>query len=270
MKKILILSALLFSVLFVSAQNRETRNVDSFNKISFAVPGNAYVKQGATQKVELEGRKEVLDRVEVIVDGGQLKIRSRERWGNWNWSREDRITVYITAKEIRGLSVAGSGDMEAQTKIVTGDLDLKVSGSGTLKAEVEANNVEAGVSGSGAIRMRGKCNNLYSNISGSGDVQADVNIANKLDVSIAGSGKLVASGKANTVKTTISGSGRVRAADLEADICEVKIAGSGDVEINVKSELNANISGSGSVSYRGNPNHVNANASGSGKVRKIS
>jgi hypothetical protein len=81
---------------------------------------------------------------------------------------------------------------------------------------------------------------------------------------------LVASGSANTVKTTISGSGRVRAADLEANTCDVKIAGSGSVEIHVKSELNANISGSGSVDYKGSPNHVNANSSGSGKVRKIS
>jgi hypothetical protein len=270
MKKVLILGSFLFTVWFVSAQNRETRNVDTFNKISFGVPGKAYVKQGPTQKVELEGSREALDRVEVVVDGGQLKIRSKERWGSWNWGREDRITVYITTKEIRSLSVAGSGDLEAQTKIVTGNLDLKVSGSGTLKADVEANQVEAGVAGSGTIRMRGKCNNLNTNISGSGDIEAVVTVADKLYASISGSGKLVASGKANTLKTSISGSGRVRAIDLEADVCDIKIAGSGSVDVNVRNELNANVSGSGNVSYKGNPNHVNTNSSGSGKVRKIS
>jgi hypothetical protein len=41
------------------------------------------------------------------------------------------------------------------------------------------------------------------------------------------------------------------------------------VEINVKSELDANISGNGTVSYKGNPNHVNGHSSGSGKVRKM-
>ncbi len=270
MKKILFLGSFLFSVWFVSAQNRETITVDTFNKISFGVPGKAYVKQGSTQKVELEGSRDAMDRVEVIVDGGQLKIRQKERWGNWNWGREDRITAYITVKDIRALAVAGSGDMEVQTKIVTGNLDLKVSGSGSLKAEMEADDVLANVSGSGMIRMRGKCNNLESSISGSGDVEANVSIARKLDAKIAGSGNLIASGKASSVKVTISGSGNVRAGDLEADVCEVKIAGSGSVEVNVKNELNANISGSGSVRYKGNPNHVNTSASGSGKVRKIS
>jgi hypothetical protein len=37
----------------------------------------------------------------------------------------------------------------------------------------------------------------------------------------------------------------------------------------VKSELDANISGSGTVSYKGSPSHVNGNSSGSGKVRKM-
>ncbi len=269
MKKVL-LALLVFGTTLAFAQSRETRNVDTFNKVAFGLPGKAIVKQGSPQKVELEGSKEVLERADVYVEGGKLVIRSKERWGNWNWGRDERITVYITVKDINALSVSGSGDLEAQTKIVTGNLDLKVSGSGSLRAEIDANSVDASVSGSGSVVLRGKCNNLESHISGSGDVEANVAIANRLDVSISGSGKLVATGSANTVKTTISGSGRVRAADLEANTCDVKIAGSGSVEINVKNELNANISGSGSVSYKGNPNHVNANASGSGKVRKIS
>jgi Putative auto-transporter adhesin, head GIN domain len=70
------------------------------------------------------------------------------------------------------------------------------------------------------------------------------------------------------VKTHISGSGKVYASNLEADKCDVRISGSGDVEINVKSDLDANISGSGSVTYKGNPSHVNSHSSGSGKVRK--
>lgn len=270
MKKIFAIASLLIFTLLAHAQNRETRNVDSFNRISFGVPGTVYVTQGNTEKLELEGSKEVLDRVETVVDGSNLKIRSKERWGDWNWGREDRITVYVTIKEVRGLSVSGSGTMETRTKISAGDLDLKVSGSGNLRAEIEANNVDSGVSGSGSLTLRGKCNNLESSIGGSGDIEADISVANTFDMSISGSGKLVATGKASKVKTSISGSGRVRALDLESDVCDVRISGSGSVEINVKSELNATISGSGSVNYKGNPNHVNANSSGSGKVRKVS
>jgi hypothetical protein len=90
-----------------------------------------------------------------------------------------------------------------------------------------------------------------------------------LDVEISGSGKLEASGTANEIKTSISGSGKVYASNLTVDKCEARITGSGDVEINVKSELDANITGSGTVSYKGNPSHVNGHSSGSGKVRKM-
>lgn len=89
------------------------------------------------------------------------------------------------------------------------------------------------------------------------------------EVGISGSGKIEASGTAQAIKATISGSGRVYASNFEVDKCTVRISGSGDVEINVKSELDANISGSGTVSYKGNPNHVNGHSSGSGKVRKM-
>ena len=71
------------------------------------------------------------------------------------------------------------------------------------------------------------------------------------------------------VDASISGSGKVLAAELETNRCDVRITGSGDVEINVKDELDANITGSGSVSYRGNPKKVNTHSAGSGKVRKI-
>jgi hypothetical protein len=268
MKKILI-CILAFTAWSVSAQNREVRNADSFNKISFGVPGKAYVSQGSIQKVELEGSSDVLDRIEVVVEGSQLKIRSRDRW-DWNWGREDRVTVYITAIDVRGLSVNGSGQMETQTKIVTGDLGLKVSGSGSLKADVEANDMEVDVSGSGDIEVRGKCNNMDSNISGSGDINAALTVANLIEMDISGSGKFVVSGKSNILKATLSGSGKVSASEMESNECEIRISGSGSADVNVKNELNATISGSGSVTYKGSPNHVNTNSSGSGKMRKIS
>ena len=39
--------------------------------------------------------------------------------------------------------------------------------------------------------------------------------------------------------------------------------------INVKNELDANITGSGNVRYKGNPSKVNSHAAGSGNVRKL-
>lgn len=267
----LFLIVFLSSTIFVSGQNRHTRKVENFTKVSFRYPGKLYIKQGSPQKVEVEGSEDALKEVEFEVDGRRLTIGKEDSWFNWNdWNDNDKITVYITVPEIEGLSVSGSGDIIGQSKITTDDLDLNVSGSGTLQLDMNAGgNVEADVSGSGEIDLRGRCRRFDSDVSGSGKVTLSVDVAEQADFSVSGSGRIGASGSARSVQTNISGSGKVLAADLVTDRCVVRISGSGDVEINVKNELDANISGSGSVSYKGSPSKVNSHASGSGKVRKL-
>ncbi|MEX1239341.1 MAG: head GIN domain-containing protein [Cyclobacteriaceae bacterium] len=270
MKKYALLTffAMLLSTSFLMGQRRETRNVDSFTKISFGFPGKLYLKQGSPQKVELEGDQDVLEEVETEVSGGRLKIGKEGKW--FDWSNDDKITVYITVPIIEGVSVSGSGDIIGQSKFKTNDLQLNVSGSGSLSIDAEANGkVDANVSGSGDMDLKGHFESLESDVSGSGKVILAATIDALADFGISGSGKVEASGSADMVKTNISGSGKVLAANLETNRCDIRISGSGDVEINVKNELDANISGSGSVSYRGNPKKVNSHASGSGKVRKM-
>jgi len=260
--------AFLLSAGFVTAQQRETREVDNFTKISFGFPGKLYLKQGSPQKVELEGNRDVLEEIETEVDNGRLKIGREGKWSNWK--NDDKITVYVTVPNIEAVSVSGSGDLIGESKIRTNDLDLSVSGSGSMSLEAEARgDVQANVSGSGDMILKGHFESLESDVSGSGKVVLDAAIDNTADFGISGSGKIEARGEADKVKTNISGSGRVLAADLQTKRCEVRISGSGSVEINVAEELDANISGSGSVSYRGNPKKVNSHAAGSGKIRKI-
>lgn len=270
MRKInlLILVAMVLSTGLLFAQQRETRNVGSFTKISFGFPGKLYLKQGSPQKVELEGDADVLKEVETEVSGDRLRIGKEGKW--FNWSDNDKITVYITVPTVEGVAVSGSGDIIGQSTIRTNDLDVNVSGSGSLTLEVEADGaVDANVSGSGDMVLKGHFESFESDVSGSGKVVLTATIDATADFGISGSGKIEASGSADMVKTNISGSGKVLAANLETNRCDVRISGSGDVEINVKNELDANISGSGTVSYRGSPKRVNSHASGSGKVRKL-
>lgn len=252
----------------LTAQEREVRNVEAFNKISFGFPGKLYLKQGSPQRVELEGDADILEEVETEVSGGRLKIGKDGKW--FNWDNDDKITVYITVPNIEAVAVSGSGDIIGQSRIRTNDLNLNVSGSGSLLLEVEASGgVDANVSGSGDMDVKGHFESFEGDVSGSGKIVLDARIDEAADFSISGSGEVKASGEADAVKAHISGSGKVLAANLQTQRCEVRISGSGDVEINVTEELDANISGSGSVSYRGSPKKINSHAAGSGKVRKI-
>lgn len=271
MKRIAITLIFVFAFVLVWAQNKETRQVDNFSKVAFRIPGKLYLRQGSEQKVVLEGHKDVLDKIETEVSGGRLSIgRENTNWRMWDWDDDDRIIAYVTVTTLEGLSVSGSGNLIGEGVLKAGDLDLAVSGSGSMEIEVNSSGyMEANVSGSGDIRVKGSCRSLESKVSGSGKVMIAGTISERGDMNVSGSGRIIASGTAKEIRTTISGSGEVQAADLEVEKCEVRISGSGDVEINVKQALDATISGSGSVSYRGNPSSVNSHSSGSGKVRKM-
>ncbi|HEY9005277.1 MAG TPA: head GIN domain-containing protein [Ohtaekwangia sp.] len=269
-KYISIFLSILLASASVFAQTRETRNVSDFTKVAFRVPGKLYLRQGTAMKVEVEGKKDLLNEIETEVEGSKLVIGKKGKWSNWNWDDDDRINVYITMPTIEALSVGGSGDLIAETRIHSQNLDLNVSGSGSMKIEVEvAGELEADVSGSGDVIVKGKCKSFNSDVSGSGKVNAALTIDSMAELGISGSGKIEASGKANVVKTSITGSGKILAADLETNRCDVRISGSGDVEINVKEELDASITGSGTVTYKGDPKKLNSHSAGSGRVRKM-
>jgi len=232
MKKIsVLLSAMLLITSASYAQKRETRDVSIFTKIAFRTAGKVYVKQGTPQKVEIEGTSDILEKIKTKVEDGRLVIGPENSWRNWNWGSEDKVTVYITVANIEALDVSGSGELIAQTKITGNNINLDVSGSGSLTAELEAQDVDSDVSGSGRVSVNGT-------------------IAGKADFEI-------------------SGSGKVLGADLVTNVARIDIAGSGDVEITVNKDLDADITGSGTVRYKGNPARVNSDASGSGSVKKM-
>lgn len=269
MKKLSVLIVLLAIATFTYAQTRQTRDVGTFTRLAFRVPGKLYLKQGSPQKVELEGPADVLREVETELEGDRLVIGREGRW-SWSWRDSERITAYVTVKDINAISVSGSGDLIAEGQFKVNDLKLNVSGSGSLEIDaVATGNMEADVSGSGDIMLKGSCTNYDSDVSGSGKVSMNVTVREEADFGVSGSGQIRAEGSAKQVKTSISGSGKVLAANLVADKCEIRISGSGDCEINVKSDLDATISGSGSVTYKGDPQRVNSHSSGSGHVRKF-
>lgn len=270
MKKIFVLlSACMLITLASYAQKRETRDVSTFTKISFRTAGKVYVKQGSPQKVEIEGTSEMLEKIKTKVEDGRLVIGPESKWNNWNWGSDEKVNVYITVANVEGLDVSGSGELIAQTKITGSNIDLDVSGSGSLTAEIEAADVDTDVSGSGEINLKGKFKSVKADVSGSGRVSVSGTISGKADFEISGSGKVEASGSADSMSAEISGSGKVLGANLVTNTAKIDIAGSGDVEITVNKELDADITGSGTVRYKGDPARVNSDASGSGSVKKM-
>lgn len=235
MKKLLLLSALLFaSSVFLHAQSwwkterasgpvvKRTLQVDDFEGVALAFSGNVYLRQGNTQKVEVEMQESLFDYLNTRVRNGLWSIKFDR-----NIRTRERVNVYITVPTLREVYVSGSGNIQGETPFSNlDDVDISVSGSGDIVMDIEASMVKAGISGSGDIDLEGKARAIHIRISGSGDVTSHNLVAEEGIVSISGSGDA-------TIHTT--------------ENLEVSISGSGDVAYRGRPRLSAKTSGSGDV-----------------------
>jgi hypothetical protein len=196
-----------------SSDDRETRDLSGFTKVSFGISGNLYINIGSEYKVVLEGDRSDLREVITEVRGGRLVIKR----DNWRFRMNEKVTVYITMPELDGLGVSGSGKAEVKDALKGSDLDLNVSGSGRiLTGDLNIDRLDCGISGSGNIELEG-----------------DGNVS-RADISISGSGNFT---------------GEI----VSIDDADISISGSGNCSCNVKDALKAGVSGSGNITYSGNP-----------------
>lgn len=239
--KIVILSLALFVLIHpgINAQNfwkspirgegpivEKTVSLPVFEGIRSGFSCDIYLTQGDQQSIRLEGQQNILDNLNLEVEGGILKIKYDRMV-----KKAEPVKIYITMSELVLASLSGSGTLVTTNHFRNlGDLDISVSGSGDVRLEVDARDIEMSVSGSGDITLDGS--------------------AEDLDISI-------------------SGSGGVDSRDLAARSCDVSISGSGNATIYVKEVLDAKVSGSGNIRYRGDVAKLYSRVSGSGSVRSL-
>lgn len=137
------------------------------------------------------------------------------------------IKIFVSTPELESLSISGSGRIISQSPIESNALNLRVSGSGNMELNAVCQDLKMIISGSGGANLKGE--------------------AAKSEI-------------------LISGSGALHGYDLLTDRSRISISGSGIAQINAKEELDALISGSGSLYCKGNPEIVSQTVSGSGRM----
>lgn len=140
--------------------------------------------------------------------------------------RESHLAVYLTIPNIEVLAMNGSGTIYSDNVIRVPHVDLSVRGSGDIKAAIEANSI-------------------FANINGSGDMEID--------------------GYVRNVQIDINGSGDFEGYGLQTSYADVEINRSGDVELFVRNILNARLSGSGDLYFKGWPD-IRADVLSSGRI----
>jgi hypothetical protein len=104
---------------------------------------------------------------------------------------------------------------------------------------------------------------------GSGNITIAGLEAKTIDLNLSGSGNITADGEADTVNVSMGGSGNIICSDLQARSAQVRLTGSGNISVFAEDALDVNLRGSGSVTYRGEPQHINTSIPGSGSVQAV-
>lgn len=216
------------------------RHLSGFSKLKIAGPFDVYITQGGTESVRIEATPDVKDRIMAEVDGSTLKIRQKhDNWGkgpnSWYseksvWHNHKKIMVYITAKELTGISISGSGHITFNDGITTNDLKLRVRGSGLLQGKIDVKKLKSKISGSGQMKLNGIAENSAVQISGSGNFTAKA---------------------------------------LMTEKSAIRVSGSGHAEVNASNQVDAVAHGSAAINYTGTAKIVNSSKSGSGEITRF-
>lgn len=240
MKKLITLLAIL-TVTISSAQwgqkkikgngNFITKQITTSDYESISVAGAFYVTlvKGKEGKISIKAEENILEYIIVESKNGDLQIRT-EKGYNLNPTKGKRIEITVPVEEVEKVNLAGSGDIVGDFTLKATDFKASVAGSGDIKLMIDAKSITANVAGSGDIELKGKTDNFNGNVSGSGDIKAFDLLAQKSKVAVSGSGN---------IRTTCS------------EFIEARVSGSGDIE------------------YKGKPKKVDTKVAGSGKIKMI-
>ena len=206
-----------------------TREVSSFDSIQVDYPARVIISQGSAESLKVEAEDNLLPGLKTEIKGNELRIYYRSQDGE-HVNPTKTVTITITVRELNSIHFSSAGEL-----IVNG---------------LEADNLDV-------------------NLSGAGNVELNEIAVRGLDVNLSGAGSATASGSADDLSLNISGFGDFDGEDLEGKTADVNISGAGSATVWVEEELDATISGAGSVNYYGSPDNVRRQVNGVGGINPV-
>ncbi|HMC86954.1 MAG TPA: head GIN domain-containing protein [Chitinophagaceae bacterium] len=229
--------------------------------------------------------------VTVLLFASSCRFHSRRVSGNRRETTEQRNLTGFSAVESRSsidvvltkgdykVTVKADENLEQYiiTEVINGRLYIRMKDnisffdSGDLTVYVSAPDInEIEVHGSGSITGQGRLsdsNKMKVKSFASGDIELEMDCPH-IETEIHGSGSITLSGETKDVNCAIHASGDLNATNLKAETVKVSIHGSGSAEVFASESIEAEISASGDVHYKGDPK-ITSSVHGSGEVSKM-
>jgi hypothetical protein len=202
--------------------------VGPFDTVASVGPNVVIVHLGGAPAVTAQGPAATLDKMEVVVEHGDLQIRPKRQFrDHFDWRGVEPATFTVTAPRLEGATLAGSGDMRVD---------------------------------------RAEGDRFKATVAGSGDLAIGSLRVSRASLVMAGSGGLTARGSASQADVSVAGSGTVHASGVVSRTASVAIAGSGAAELTAQDTANVSIIGSGNATITGRA-HCTVTRIGTGHLR---
>ena len=149
---ILCIALSVLASLSVQANTEQSLDVNRFNRVAASQGVEVNITMGSSTQVVVKAETEKdLERLEIEVDDGELRIR-RGAWSSsiWNWrSSGGRVSVGVVVSELEGLSSSWGAKVTA-TDVDCEELSLDASSGSKIVVSGGCNAVKVDVS-SGAV-----------------------------------------------------------------------------------------------------------------------
>ena len=237
MKNLILIVALLAAVSFVGCIDddgsfgctagsgsvvEETFQISDFKGIKLDCSADIFVTQGEEFSVIAESQANILDNLDLSLDGDILDIDLV------GCNRDFQLKLFITMPEVTFLKISGSGNIKGENLFTSENLNLRVTGSGNMDLDLDYQSINTKITGSGNMDLTGVCEEFDYTISGSGDINSfglisdrgfvkitgsgdtEVFVNEFLSVKITGSGDVLFKGNPDEIVSDITGSGDLR------------------------------------------------------------
>ena len=141
----------------------------------------------------------------------------------------DHAKIYVTAPTLSAVATSGTSNIMISDLLRNSDkISFHTSGTGNIEGEVDAPAISVSQSGTGTVKVRGRTRDFDCEITGVGHAYCD---------------------------------------NLESENTKVNVSGVGDANVFASVRLDATVSGTGSVYYRGNPQSRQVKTTGVGSIK---
>ncbi len=167
MKKLGIFLTVLLITVQSYGQQREKRDVGSFDEVQVSQAIDLYLKKGTKESVEVEARGMDNDEVLTEVRGSRLKVHLEG-----NRYRNISVKVYVTYVELEAIAASSASTVYSEGVIKGDRMTIDVSSAADVEVSVDVNELTIGASSSGDVEVSGKSKFLEVEVSSAGGVDA--------------------------------------------------------------------------------------------------